>query len=199
MTSKITKQKMSKMLFIALALIGLGATTKAQNTFSDTNSVQKNELRVTPKMAKEMESNICMFLKNVPEEMLKNFGVKNMSQLLNSQLGKPIPMYVLDNEELKFTGLWRMPILSENEFIALATIKLTDEEQYEVIDFGATKLAKIISNYEHKDMIIGILRIFKQNTDYLYIQKENRDVFVKMFDLKGKEYSFDDIINIINK
>jgi hypothetical protein len=199
MTRRITKQKLSKTLFIALALIGLSAMAKAQSTFSDTNSASKNELRITPKITTEIESNICMFLRNVPEEMFKNFGIKNMSQLLNSQLGKPIPVYVLDNQNLKFTDLWRLPILSENEFIALATIKLADNEQYEVVDFGATKLAKIINDYEHKNLIIGILRVFKQKTDYLYIQKDNEDIFVKMSDLKGKEYSLNDIINLVKE
>ena len=195
MEKDVRKQKTSKMLFFTLAFIGLNATAKAQSTFSD--FTQRNELKITTEMAKEVEKRICMFLNNVPEEMLNNYGVNNRSQLLNPQLGNPIPMYIIENQDLKFLGSWRLPILSNNEFIALATVKFTDNDQCEVVDFGAAELAKIIGNYEHKDLIMGILRVFKQNTDYLYIQKDNKDVFVKMSDLKGEEYSLKDIINLI--
>ena len=187
-----------KNLFFALAFFGLSIGANAQDTFLD-NSARKNVLKITPEMAKMVENSSCMFLKNVPEAMLNNYGIKNMSQLLNAELGTPIPMYVIDNQDMKFMGLWRLPILSDNEFIALATIKIIDNEQYEVVDFGAAKLAKIISNYEYKELIMGILRVFKQNTDYLYIQKDNRDIFLKMSDLKGKEYSLEDIINLIKR
>ncbi len=199
MTKIVTKQKLSKILFITIVLIGLGATVKTQNTFLSSDSAQKAELKITPIISKALESDICMFLKNVPDEMLNNYGIKNMSQLLNSQLEKPIPMYVIDDQNLRFTGLWRLPVLSDDEFIALATVKLADNDQYEIVDFGAAKLAKIINDYDHKNLIIGILRVYKQNADYLYIQKENNDIFVKMSDLNGKEYSLSDIINLIEK
>jgi uncharacterized protein YcgL (UPF0745 family) len=199
MTKKVTKQKLSKMLFIILALISLSTTAKSQSTFLDAHSAQKDELKITPEITKVLKSDICMFFKNVPDEILNNYGIKNMSQLLNLQLGKPIPMYVIDNQNLAFTGFWRLPILSDDEFIALATVKLADNEQYEIVDFGAVKLAKILNNYEHKNLIIGILRVYKQNADYLYIQKNNQDIFVKMSDLNGKKYSLSDIINIIEK
>jgi hypothetical protein len=199
MTRKVKKQKLSKILLLVFALVGLNTVVKAQNIFFDANSAQENELKITPKMVKVVENSIGTFLKDVPEEMLKNYGIQNMSQLLNTQLGTPIPVYMIDNQNLRFVDLWRLPILSDDEFIALATVKHTDNEQYEVIDFGAAKLAKIIGNYEHKDRIIGILRVFEQNTDYLYIQKDNKNVFVKTFDLKGKEYSLNEIINLIKK
>ena len=185
------------MLFIALALIGFSVTVNAQSVFLDTNVVQKNELRITQEITKIVKNTIYMFLENVPNEMLSNYGIKNMPQLLNSQLGRPIPVYMLDNQNLKFSGFWRLPILSDDEFIAFATVKLTDSGQCEVVDFGAAPLAKVINDYKHKDLIIGILKVYEQNTDYLYIQKENKDIFLKMSDLKGKEYSLSDINNII--
>ena len=93
MKKKGTEQKMSKMLLITLTLtlIGLSAMAKAQSTFFGANFAQKDELKVTPELIKVMKNGICMFLKNVPDEMLNNYGIKNMSQLLNSQLGIPIP------------------------------------------------------------------------------------------------------------
>jgi len=110
--------------FILLIFLGLSIGAKAQDTFFDVNSAQKNELKITPEMTKMVENSICMFLKNIPEEMLKNYGIKNMSQLLNAQLGTPIPMYVINNQDLKFTGMWRLPVLSDDEFIAFYKFKL---------------------------------------------------------------------------
>lgn len=191
MTKKNSKQKLSNMLLVTLAFIGLNVSIKAQNTYL----CEKDNLKITYEIAETLKSEICLFLENVPDEMLINYGIKTMSQLFGSQLGNPIPVYILDNQDLKFAGLWRMPVMSEDEFIALATIKKTDNEQYKVVDFGATKLAKIINDYKDKDLIIGILRVFKQNADYLYIQKDNKDIFLKMSDLKSKEYSLSDIID----
>jgi len=127
--------------------------------------------------------------------------------LENLHLGKPIPRYIIENENLIFTGYWEVPVMSDSEPLFFTRVKLEDDGQYSNAGGGASKLAEIIHNYEHKDLLIGILGV-RPNTisgwNYLIIRKDNKDIFVKSYDdATGKvsktEYSLNEIINLLKK
>lgn len=57
----------------------------------------------------------------------------------------------------------------------------------------ARSVEKIIHNYEHRDLVAGLLWISGYGV-YLHLQKDNEDVFVEVSDLENKQ-SLSDIIN----
>jgi len=220
MTRKVIKQKLNKTFFIILVLIGLSATAGAQMrlggpnippkrelkitqgmTTSATDVEQKYELELTPEIAKMLDSSVCLRLKELPDEFLYQYGVKNRSQLLNLHFGKPMANYIIGTQGLTFTGSWEVPVLSDNEPIALAEVLPAGNEQYRLSGFGSAEFAKLIYNYEYKDLIVGFLRIYGSAVNYFYLQKDNKNVFVKTYDYQSRtldlksEYSFIDIIN----
>jgi len=214
------RQNIIKILVFVLALIGLSATAGAQMrlggpnippkselkitqgmTTSATDVEQKNELELTPEIIKMVDSFVCLVINGLPDEYLYQYGVKNRSQLLNLQFGKPMANYIIGTQGLTFTGSWEVLVSSDNEPITLATVRLVENGRYEAIGFGSTEFAKLIYNYEYKDLIVGFLRIYGSGVDYFYLQKDNKDVFVRTHDHQSRtldlitEYSFIDIIN----
>jgi len=163
----------------------------------------KSELKITPEITEMLDSTRFSHLRNHSDKVLSDCGIKR-SQLENFDLGKPIPMYTIVDEKLTFTGFWEVPVISEGEPFYLANIKLDDDEQYRWAGDGYTPLAEIIHNYEHKDLIIGVLKV-RYGWGYLIIRKDNQDVFVQIYDdatyqydLKN-EYGFSEILDLLKK
>jgi len=161
----------------------------------------KSELELTPEITEMLVARI----QNMSETFYSNYGVKNRAQLDNLQFEKPIPLYVIENESLKFTGRWRIPVLSDGEPLFLAHIKIEDDGQCSYQGKGAAIVAESIHNYEHKDLIIGFLGVKSPSgMDYLIIRKENQDIFVQRYDYATREnfkneYSLSELINLIKK
>jgi hypothetical protein len=177
---------------------------EARNRYYD-EIANKSELIITPEITEMVVNNIYSWLIDADEEKLSNYGIKNKAQLEHLQLEKPIPMYFIDfdNENLRFKGCWQVPVVSEGKPHFCAEIVLKEEDgQYSIRGVGRVKLAKNISNYEYKDLIIGYL-------DYtwiccLIIRKDNKDIFVKVDDYDKREYfkseySFSELINLFKK
>ena len=161
----------------------------------------KSELEITP----EITEIVITGLQNMNEMFYSNFGITNRAQLDNLHLEKPIPMYILENENLIFSGRWQVPVMSADDPIYLATVRLENDGQYIYAGGGGAKGAEIILNYEHKDLIIGFLgtRSFS-GKDYLIIRKENQDIYVQMYDYATREsfkneFTFSEIINLIKE
>jgi hypothetical protein len=161
----------------------------------------KSELKITPEITKMLDTTLFSRIKNCSDETLSNLDITDRSQLDNLYLGEPIPMYTIVNENLTFTGFWEVPVMSEGDPFFVPHVKLGDDEQYIYAGDGYRPLAKIIHNYEHKDLIIGVLKL-KNGWGYLMIRKDNQDIFVQMYDdatreyLKN-EYSFNEVLNLL--
>jgi hypothetical protein len=165
----------------------------------------KSELKLMPEITKMVINTVYSNFTDRSDQELSNFGIKNRAQLTNLQLGKPIPMYILENENLKFSGRWQVFVMSDGEPLFLAEVRLKNDGQYRYVGGGSAKFAEAIHNYEHKDLIIGFLgtRSFG-GMDYLMIRKEGQDIFVQTFGFATPErfkheYSFSEIINLIKK
>ena len=164
----------------------------------------KSELIITPEITKMLDTTLLSRLRNCSDKVLSDcWDITDRSQLENLQLGKPIPIYTIVNKKLTFTGFWNVPVMSDGEPFYLPYIKLVDDEQYIHAGDGYNPLAKIIHNYEHKNLIIGLLRA-KYGLGYLIIRKENQDIFVQMYDDETREYlkneySFSEILDLLKK
>jgi len=163
----------------------------------------KSELIITPEITKMLDNTLLTRLRNCSDETLSDCGIKDRSQLENFYLGKPTPIYTIVNENLTFTGFWNVPVMSDGEPFYLPYIKLVDDEQYIHAGDGYNPLAKIIHNYEHKDLIIGELKV-RYGWGYLIIRKDNQDIFVQIYDNTTREYlkneySFSEVLNLLKK
>jgi len=201
----------------SLLLSPLAAQTN-DSLILDSVSIQKNELIVTP----ELEEMVVMHIKNLPEEAYFDYGIKDKAQLENLHIGKPIPWYMIENEEsqtlytfnasrvadgkslsLRFANTWNVPVMSEEEPLLFALIRFTDfGDPY--ISSGNKNTIEHFHTYEHKDSIIGSVGVNPSNRgmDFLIIRKDNKDIFVEVYDETTKdyfknEYNFNDVINHI--
>ena len=114
-------------------------------------------------------------------------------------------MYVLENENLKFKGVWAIIVMSGDDPLFFTEVKLDVNGQYKWAGSGSAEWAKSIYNYEYKDLIVGFLGVRSPSgKNYLIIRKENKDIFVEVYDYSTqewfkKEYSFSELINLIKK
>ena len=162
----------------------------------------KIELEITPEITEMLDTALFSHLKAWSDEGLSDFGIKNRVQLENLQLGKPIPMYyILEDDNLTFIGRWLVPVMSSGEPLFITQVELEVDGQYSRGSFG-TPRAEVIHNYEHKDLIIGFLDAGRGR--YLIIRREDKDIFVQIYNygtpeyLKN-EYSFGEILNHLKK
>jgi len=175
------------------------------NEIFSKDSVQRNELKLTPEITEMLDTSLFLRIKNLPDGFLSTYGVTSRSQLENLYVGKPIPEYWIntDNENLIFTGKWRMPVMSDVKPLFIATIKLADDGQYRYSESGKTAMAEILHDYEHKDLIIGCIQVSFSGMEYLIIRKEDRNSFVKVYDETThelfKECSLSEIINFLKE
>ena len=164
----------------------------------------KSELELTPEITEMLINQAYSSHINDSDKSLSDCGIKDRSQLENFDIGKPIPLFTIVNENLTFTGCWDMPVMSDGEPFYLALVKLDDDGQYRWAGDGYAPLAKIIHNYEHKDLIIGPLKV-RYSWGYLIIRKDNQDVFVQIYDDAThqydfkNEYSFSELLNFLKK
>ena len=165
----------------------------------------KSELKLTPEITEMLYSSVFSRMKNWSDLELSHFNIKNRSQLTNLELGKPIPMYIIDNESLKFIGKWQVAIMADGEPIFLATVAIAGDGQYSYAGGGSADMVKCINDYGYKDLIIGFLGVKSASgRDYIYIKKENTDIFVEVYDwgtreLFKNEYSLSELINLIKE
>ena len=210
-------------VFLLFCFSALHAQTN-DSLILDSVSIQKNELIVTP----EIEEMVISRIKNDPIEYYAvRFGIKNKEQLENLQLGKPIPWYQIVNEKLypviamsvdhlaegeslslRFSDRWLAPVMSDEEPLLFVGITGGGYEFWGPVPTapGVVNPIKQILNYEHKDLIIGSIEAtplgFGIGIDFLIIRKENKDVFVEVYDkITGEyfknEYGSDELMNLL--
>jgi hypothetical protein len=171
---------------------------KRQNRFNSMQTPGKSELTITS----EIEEMLVTHRKNMSEKFYSTYGIKNRAQLDSLEVGKPIPYFTLHNDSIKFTGAWRVPLLSNGEPLFFEDIKIEDNGNYK---WAGARSAKDnpINNYKHKDLITGFLGV-GDGVSYLMIRKNSQDIFVKTYDWETREslkteYSLQEIINLNKK
>ena len=167
-------------------ILGVITTANAQ--------IEKNELKMPP----NLEEMVATKLKNEPVEEFYRHGIKNKEQLENLQLGRAIRDYVInvDNDTLTPQG-WRVPVMYEGKALFLAYV--TERGA----NFGFPKMGEDIHHYEREDLM-GIVTVRDIPWEYYYIRRENKDVFVQVFDPAARqyfknEYSLSELIGLRNR
>ena len=156
----------------------------------------------TPPEITKIVVNEASSFRNSSDKELSNWGIKDRAQLENVYPGKPIPVYMIDynNEKLIFTDTWEMLVMSNGVPLFNTRVKLEDDGQYRWVGSGSAGGA-IIHNYEHKDLIIGCIRVISPGFRYLIIRKDNKNIIVGMPNstTRGyfKEYSLSEVIKQI--
>ena len=165
----------------------------------------KSELELTPEITEMLINQAFSSQMTWSAHMLSDYGIKEKPQLEHLHLGKPIPLYEIIDENLTFIGSWEVPMMSNGEPLFFTRIKLENDGQYRWVGGGGSNLAKIIHDYEYKDLIIGFFESKLMNishSGYLIIRKDNQDIFVKMYhygEYLKSEYSFNEVLNLLKK
>jgi hypothetical protein len=161
----------------------------------------KSELEITP----EITEILVRHIQSMSEIFYSNYGIKNRAQLDNLQFEKPIPMYILENENIIFTGIWQVPVMSDGEPLLFEKVRLEEDGQYRWAGGSSVSPTRSIHNYEHKDLIIGFLGVRSSSgEDYLMIRKGDKDIYVQTYDYAThecfkNEFALNEIINLLKK
>jgi hypothetical protein len=210
-----------KKIILIFMILGMIIIANAQ--------IEIKELKLTPKieeklvtMVKNLPERLATRPKNLPEKYYPDYDIKNRPQLENLHIGKPIPKYYIVNEKLKkyvfpsdvshisdgdslslkFQNIWFVPVMVDGEPLLFGEIQFADfsrDPQYVGPSVNAN-IIKHFHNYEFKDSIIGSLGLSSMEMDYFIIRKDNKDVFVQVYDevtseYFKNEYSFSELIN----
>jgi len=163
------------------------------------DSLPKNQLEMTPEITEMVINTVYSQFINDSERGLSNFGIQNRKQLEHLHLGKPVPVYMIDynNEKLYFTDTWEMPMMSDGKPLFNTSVKREDDGQYRLVGWGGA--GGILHNYEHKELIIGGIRIISPGFRYLIIRKENKNIIVRVYNSATQEYFKECTLNEIIK
>ena len=182
-----------------------GTNQVDENDIFDTHFPQKHELKITPEITKMLTTDIYWSFINDSDWNLSNFGITNRVQLENLQFGKPIPRYAIniDKEILFFTGGWDVLVMSDGVPLYISKVS-KEKNQYRETGGGRAGMAKILHNYEHKDLIIGYIELGISGMNYYIIRREQKDVFVQVYDPATREnfkneFTLNEVINLLKK
>lgn len=177
----------SKVTLILLAMLMITVFAYSQNL-----KIPK------PEISEEINRSIMLFLDNIPQNVLKNYGINNESEIKESTIGDPIAVYTIESNILKFTNTWRIPLIIDNEHRALFTLYKNSDNEYKIVDFGAVLLAKEFSKFGKENDFSAILRVYQLRKDF-FMCKDNKDEWkFRPIPAKDKiEYNLNEIIALI--
>lgn len=156
------------------------------------------------------QKEILQTLNKIPPGQEELYGFNTKSEIENAAIGTPFDFYTIENEELKRTSSYRVPVLVADEFRALATIEMINDTLH-IVDFGATILAKEIQTVcnENSTMnFVGILRIYSIFSDFVIMSKKQQyflipltsaKIYLKTIGISNPEnyYSKNQLLNLI--
>ena len=175
-------------LIILLAFIG-------KSTFAQ--DVSKEHKSIIEAVKQSMQSMVG----SIPENLLPNYGIKNSKEIEKAVIGTPIGMYTITNNEMIFTHTWRVPLLVENQSIALFTVIENKETgRYSTVDFGATTLAHELDNNNEKEELFGMLRVYEIKKDFkIHSNSKGSYQFAPIPNETKHLYSLKEILNLIQQ
>jgi len=158
----------------------------------------KSKLKITS----GMKSAFFSHLQDKSDRDLSYLGIKNRVQLKHLHLGKPIPWYLIVNENLTFSGGWQVPVMFNGKPLFYTSVRLEEDGQYRWTGSAQAAWAEVPPNYEHKNLIIGFLGTNKGS--FLIIRRKHKDIFIQIYDRATREYlkneyNFSELIDLLKK
>ena len=157
-------------LKIALTFCSLVLLMNAEILFSqDSGITNQYEIHL-------VEDSMKSFLRNIPSDIIKSYGIKDVIEIDNASTGNPIAVYSITNDSIIFTNSWRVPLIINNEHRALFTVIRGIDNESKIVDFGATLLAQTI--FERTNIIgntnnfRGMLRVYELKKDFLFYRDD---------------------------
>jgi len=162
------------------------------------NTISAQIQQVNTEEAKKMvEVTMKPFLKAIPIDMLPYYNIGDTNDINKAVIENPIPVYYLENDSLKFSNTWRVPLNINDEYRALFTV-LFSNEAYSIVDFGAAVLAEDIQKYTKETPILGILRVFTLHKDYFIIKNETNELIFEPIPVyKNQKIPLSEIIKML--
>ncbi|MFA6126181.1 MAG: hypothetical protein WC699_02655 [Bacteroidales bacterium] len=108
---------------------------------------------------------INVFIKDLPDGSLNDFGFLNKTEMRQFTFAAPIPVYTLKDTAMVFTGTWRVPIVIDKEYRSLLTV-IREAGSFKAVDFGAVELAKAYQLNKTRETV-GMLRVYQLRKDFL--------------------------------
>ena len=133
-------------------------------------------------------------LAKIPSDRLGDYGFNSVYELRQVEIAAPLPVRVISYNQLKTkpktrpkiqsTSVWRVPLLINHEWRALATVE-KDGDKYKLVDFGASRLArglqKTSASIPSNTTDVYLLRDLISRHDYLgYIKYDNTHQYIKV-------------------
>ena len=111
------------------------------------------------------KSQISLFIKDLPDGSLSDYGFLNREEFGKVDFGPPIPVYTLKDSVVVFTSTWRVPVVIGMEYRSLLTV-IKENDTFRAVDFGAAELAKAYQTGK-TPKTIGLLRVYEIKSDFL--------------------------------
>jgi hypothetical protein len=135
---------------------------------------------------------LSIFLKQIPQEEIVNYGFNNLDEFKLAQLGKPVEIFTIPPDDLlsysglslgallRATGNWYVPVQVRKENRALLTVTQMRKE-WEVVGISAAKLARELQSFETQlsDLLSGVgaaqqgspkfVRLFQAQSDFMFV------------------------------
>lgn len=177
--------------------------------FVSKHSPEKSDLLVN--VAQVAESELPNMLDRIPAGREAMYGFESREEFRDATTAPPIKSLTIENGEVKAIGSFRVPVVVNGEYRALATVENT-ADGYHVLDYGATALAKEIQSVcasNSDKQLEGILRIYDINADFLVMRKAKKSMLIPLtssvlyLNSVGianipESYTIEEVIGIIN-
>lgn len=170
---------------------------------------EKTDLLVN--VAQVAESELPGMLDKIPAGRENLYGFESREEFQDATTAAPIKSLTLEGGEMKAIGSFRVPVVLNGEYRALATVENTPDG-YHVLDYGATVLAKEIQSVcasNSDKQLEGILRIYDINADFLVMRKAKKSLLIPLtssilylnsvgINSIPESYTIDEVIGIMN-
>lgn len=165
----------------------------------ETNFAYSQNLKLqNQKINEVIDSSMELFLYDIPENLLINYGIKNKAEIKKATIGNPIAVYTIENDSLIFTNTWRIPLIIDNEYKALFTVFKNNDDEYKIVDFGAVLLAQEFLKFSKENDFSAMLRVYKLRKDFFICENNKGEFKYKSIPSQdNKEYTFNDLIEML--
>lgn len=180
---------------LRLTVLSLILALISNSIFSQETSQHHNNV------VEAVKHSIQSMVGSIPENMLPNYGIKNRDEINRALVGRPVEIYTIVKNEMIFTNTWRVPLLIDNQPVALFTVILDNNtNQYKTVNFGATILAREISNCNEKNDLFGMLRVYEIKKDFtIHSSSKGSYQFAPIPNETKQLYSLKEILNLIQQ